>query len=52
MPRPQGLDWLRPLQVLDVKGDWAEKRPMCVRAAGPSSTATTTIPISTIPPWW
>ena len=23
----RGLDWLMPLQVLDVKGDWAEKRP-------------------------
>jgi len=23
----QGLDWLRPKQVLDIKGDWAEKRP-------------------------
>ncbi|WP_413776379.1 squalene--hopene cyclase [Rhodopseudomonas sp. P2A-2r] len=23
----QGLDWLRPKQVLDVKGDWAVKRP-------------------------
>ena len=23
----QGLDWLRPKQVLDVKGDWAAKRP-------------------------
>ena len=22
-----GLDWLKPLQVLDVKGDWAERRP-------------------------
>ncbi len=22
-----GLDWLKPLQVLDVKGDWAEARP-------------------------
>ncbi len=22
-----GLDWLVPLQVLDVKGDWAEQRP-------------------------
>ncbi|MGE3988707.1 MAG: squalene--hopene cyclase [Pseudorhodoplanes sp.] len=22
-----GLDWLIPLQVLDVKGDWAEQRP-------------------------
>ena len=21
------LDWLKPLQILDVKGDWAEKRP-------------------------
>jgi squalene-hopene/tetraprenyl-beta-curcumene cyclase len=23
----RGLDWLKPLQVLDVKGDWAERRP-------------------------
>ena len=23
----KGLDWLKPLQVLDVKGDWAAKRP-------------------------
>ena len=23
----RGLEWLRPLQVLDVKGDWAEARP-------------------------
>jgi squalene-hopene/tetraprenyl-beta-curcumene cyclase len=23
----KGLDWLQPLQVLDVKGDWAEARP-------------------------
>ena len=23
----QGLDWLKPKQVLDVKGDWAAKRP-------------------------
>jgi squalene-hopene/tetraprenyl-beta-curcumene cyclase len=23
----KGLDWLAPLQVLDVKGDWAEQRP-------------------------
>ncbi len=23
----QGLDWLRPKQVLDVKGDWAARRP-------------------------
>jgi squalene-hopene/tetraprenyl-beta-curcumene cyclase len=22
-----GLEWLRPLQVLDVKGDWAEEKP-------------------------
>jgi squalene-hopene/tetraprenyl-beta-curcumene cyclase len=22
-----GLDWLKPLQVLDVEGDWAEERP-------------------------
>ena len=23
----RGLDWLEPLQVLDVKGDWSERRP-------------------------
>jgi len=23
----EGLEWLKPLQVLDVKGDWAAKRP-------------------------
>src|ERR1041384_1429293 len=23
----RGLDWLKPLQVLDVKGDWSEQRP-------------------------
>jgi squalene-hopene/tetraprenyl-beta-curcumene cyclase len=23
----RGLDWLKPRQVLDVKGDWAEQRP-------------------------
>jgi squalene-hopene/tetraprenyl-beta-curcumene cyclase len=23
----RGLDWLTPLQVLDVKGDWADERP-------------------------
>ena len=23
----RGLDWLRPLQVLEVSGDWAEQRP-------------------------
>lgn len=23
----RGLDWLQPKQVLDLKGDWAEKRP-------------------------
>ena len=25
--RARGLEWLKPLQVLDVKGDWAEERP-------------------------
>jgi squalene-hopene/tetraprenyl-beta-curcumene cyclase len=29
----RGLEWLKPLQVLDVKGDWAEERPN-VRAGG------------------
>ncbi len=23
----RGLDWLKPLQILDVKGDWAERKP-------------------------
>ena len=23
----RGLDWLKPLQILDVKGDWSEQRP-------------------------
>lgn len=23
----RGLEWLKPLQVLDVKGDWADRRP-------------------------
>ncbi|KAH2824460.1 hypothetical protein KXV85_000785, partial [Aspergillus fumigatus] len=23
----QGLDWLKPRQVLDLKGDWAVKAP-------------------------
>jgi squalene-hopene/tetraprenyl-beta-curcumene cyclase len=23
----RGLDWLKPLQVLDVKGDWADEKP-------------------------
>ena len=23
----RGLDWLKPLQILDVKGDWAARRP-------------------------
>src|SRR5260221_664178 len=26
-PAKQGLDWLKPRQVLDVKGDWIVKRP-------------------------
>jgi squalene-hopene/tetraprenyl-beta-curcumene cyclase len=29
----RGLEWLKPRQVLDVKGDWAEKRPK-VRPGG------------------
>ena len=45
-----GLDWLAPLQILDVKGDWAVQRPMCVPAAGPSNTPTPIIPMSTTPP--
>jgi squalene-hopene/tetraprenyl-beta-curcumene cyclase len=29
----RGLEWLKPLQVLDVKGDWAEEKPS-VRPGG------------------
>jgi squalene-hopene/tetraprenyl-beta-curcumene cyclase len=29
----QGLDWLKPKQVLDIKGDWAVKRPQ-IRPGG------------------
>jgi squalene-hopene/tetraprenyl-beta-curcumene cyclase len=32
-PAKQGLDWLVPRQVLDIKGDWAVKRPQ-VRPGG------------------
>ena len=32
-PAKQGLDWLKPKQVLDLKGDWAVKRPQ-VRPGG------------------
>jgi squalene-hopene/tetraprenyl-beta-curcumene cyclase len=32
-PAKQGLDWLLPKQVLDIKGDWAVKRPQ-VRPGG------------------
>jgi squalene-hopene/tetraprenyl-beta-curcumene cyclase len=32
-PAKQGLDWLKPRQVLDLKGDWAAKRPK-VRPGG------------------
>jgi squalene-hopene/tetraprenyl-beta-curcumene cyclase len=27
LPAKQGLDWLLPKQILDIKGDWAVKRP-------------------------
>jgi squalene-hopene/tetraprenyl-beta-curcumene cyclase len=32
-PAKQGLDWLKPKQVLDIRGDWAVKRP-AVRPGG------------------
>ena len=48
----QGLDWLLPRQVLDVKGDWAVKSRTSAPAAGPSNTTTPTIPTSTIPLSW
>ena len=51
--RVRGLDWLKPLQVLDIAGDWAAQRARtCGRAAGRSSTPTRIIPISTTPPSW
>ena len=48
-PSP-ALDWLKPRQVLDVEGDWADSGPSCAPAAGRSSTATPIIPTSTTPP--
>ena len=39
------LEWLKPLQILDVAGDWSDPPgPTPARAAGPSSTAMTTTP--------
>ena len=48
----RGLEWLTPLQVLDVRGDWSRGGPMCGRAAGRSSTPIRIIPTSTTPPSW
>jgi len=48
----RGLEWLMPLQVLDVEGDWIARRPGLHPAAGPSNTPTRITPISTIPRWW
>ena len=47
-----GLEWLRPLQVLDVHGDWARSGPMCAPAAGRSNMPIRITPTSTIPPSW
>ena len=48
-PAKQGLDWLLPRQVLDIKGDWAVKRPRRVlaRAVGRFSKTMPIIPTST-----
>ncbi len=47
-----GLEWLKPLQVLDVKGDWAERGRTYGPAAGRSNMPIRIIPISTIPLLW
>ena len=48
-----GLEWLKPLQVLDVEGRLGRRGGRtCGRAAGPSNTPTRIIPISTTPRWW
>ena len=46
----RALDWIAGRQVLDVTGDWAAARPGSDPAAGPFSTRTRIIPISTTPP--
>ncbi len=53
----RGLEWLKPLQVLDTVGDWAATPAKGARpAAGPFNMPIRTIPMSTIPrssswPW-
>jgi len=46
----KALQWLAPLQILDVKGDWARSGPTSRPAAGRSNTPTPIIPMSTTPP--
>ena len=55
-PRPRrraGLEWLKPLQVLDVKGDWAEWRPDIRPGGWAFQYRNDHYPgLSTTPPWW
>jgi squalene-hopene/tetraprenyl-beta-curcumene cyclase len=46
-----GLDWLKPLQVLDVEGDWAEERPGVRPGGWAFQYNNAHYPTSTIPPW-
>ena len=44
--------WLAKKQILDVEGDWIDKRLDCGRAVGPLNTRTTTIPTLMTRRWW
>jgi len=43
-----GIQWLRPLQILDVRGDWISRRPNVRPGGGHSSMRIRTTPMSTI----
>ena len=48
----RGLDWLVPMQVLDVRGDWIARRPDLRPGGWAFDMPTRIIPTSTIPRWW
>ncbi len=47
-----GLAWLKPRQILEVKGDWAARRPDVRPGGWAFQYDNHTIPISTTPRWW
>ncbi len=48
----RGLDWLLPLQVMDVVGDWSARRPNVRPGGWAFQYANPHYPISTTPRWW